>query len=101
MRYLRTFRHVLLTTGLVLALFMLFTEASHAWTTSPDEDKAAAVEGQMSEAADETPPTLFENLGTLAMLILLQAVPGFDNMLYISLESKTVSYTHLTMPTKA
>lgn len=29
-----------------------------------------------------------ENLVTLAMLILLQAVLGFDNLLYISLESK-------------
>lgn len=28
------------------------------------------------------------NLGTLAMLVLLQAVLGFDNLLYISLESK-------------
>ena len=27
-------------------------------------------------------------LGTLFMLILLQAVLGFDNLLYISLESK-------------
>ena len=30
----------------------------------------------------------FGNLGTLLMLILLQAVLGFDNLLYISLESK-------------
>ncbi|MEM7425907.1 MAG: TerC family protein [Pseudomonadota bacterium] len=31
-----------------------------------------------------------ENLFTLAMLILLQAVLGFDNLLYISIESKRV-----------
>ena len=31
------------------------------------------------------------NLGTLLMLILLQAVLGFDNLLYISLESKRAS----------
>ena len=31
-----------------------------------------------------------ENLFTLAMLVLLQAVLGFDNLLYISLESKRV-----------
>lgn len=30
----------------------------------------------------------FENLGNLAMLIFLQAVLGFDNLLYISIESK-------------
>ncbi|MCB9222782.1 MAG: TerC family protein [Crocinitomicaceae bacterium] len=32
----------------------------------------------------------FHNIGTLFMLILLQAVLGFDNLLYISLESKKV-----------
>jgi predicted tellurium resistance membrane protein TerC len=31
-----------------------------------------------------------ENLGTLVMLIFLQAVLGFDNLLYISIESKRV-----------
>ena len=31
-----------------------------------------------------------EGLFTLAMLIMLQAVLGFDNLLYISLESKRV-----------
>ena len=31
---------------------------------------------------------MIENLMTLAMLVLLQAVLGFDNLLYISLESK-------------
>ena len=33
---------------------------------------------------------MLENLATLAMLIFLQAVLGFDNLLYISLESKKV-----------
>lgn len=33
-------------------------------------------------------PTLIQDLGTLVMLVLLQAVLGFDNLLYISLESK-------------
>ena len=33
---------------------------------------------------------IFSNLGTLAMLIFLQAVLGFDNLLYISLESQRV-----------
>ena len=32
-----------------------------------------------------------ENLMTLAMLTLLQAVLGFDNLLYISIESKRVA----------
>lgn len=34
-----------------------------------------------------------ENLFTLAMLVLLQAVLGFDNLLYISIESKRVEVT--------
>ena len=33
----------------------------------------------------------FEHLFTLGMLIMLQAVLGFDNLLYISLESSRVS----------
>ncbi len=45
-----------------------------------------------TEAADKAVqlgvPGLLANLITLAMLILLQAVLGFDNLLYISLESK-------------
>ena len=32
-----------------------------------------------------------DNLGTLMMLIFLQAVLGFDNLLYISIESKRVT----------
>lgn len=35
-----------------------------------------------------------DNLFTLAMLILLQAVLGFDNLLYISIESKRVAPQH-------
>ncbi len=35
-----------------------------------------------------------ENLFTLLMLILLQAVLGFDNLLYISIESKRVAVEH-------
>lgn len=36
-------------------------------------------------------PFMIEALFTLAMLILLQAVLGFDNLLYISIESKRVT----------
>ena len=41
-----------------------------------------------------------ENLFTLAMLILLQAVLGFDNLLYISIESKRVASQHQAMVRK-
>lgn len=33
-------------------------------------------------------PSLLDNLFTLGMLVMLQAVLGFDNLLYVSLESK-------------
>ena len=36
---------------------------------------------------------MFENILTLLMLVLLQAVLGFDNLLYISLESKKADVT--------
>lgn len=36
----------------------------------------------------------FENLGNLAVLIFLQAVLGFDNLLYISIESKRAPVEH-------
>ena len=40
-----------------------------------------------------------DNLFTLLMLILLQAVLGFDNLLYISLESKRVEVSRqATLP---
>jgi predicted tellurium resistance membrane protein TerC len=39
---------------------------------------------------DYSSPFTFEALFTLAMLILLQAVLGFDNLLYLSIESKRV-----------
>ena len=38
-----------------------------------------------------------ENLFTLLMLTLLQAVLGFDNLLYISIESKRVAEHQQTM----
>ncbi len=42
-----------------------------------------------AESVTETPerPSLLENIITLGLLILLQAVLGFDNLLYITLES--------------
>ena len=47
-------------------------------------DKARA--GELH--GDEPQPGIISNLVTLLMLILLQAVLGFDNLLYISLESR-------------
>ncbi len=36
----------------------------------------------------------FENMGNLAMLLFLQAVLGFDNLLYISIESQRAPVAH-------
>jgi len=58
-----------------------------------DHEQAVADSGHDGPARTydqfhEKEPTLISNLVTLAMLVLLQAVLGFDNLLYISLESK-------------
>ena len=67
---------------------------------SVDDDSAAAETGQHTTEGDsehgEFPdrtkephdPGIIGNLVTLLMLVVLQAVLGFDNLLYISLESK-------------
>jgi predicted tellurium resistance membrane protein TerC len=44
----------------------------------------------VAAAGAKPEPTLANNIFTLFMLVLLQAVLGFDNLLYISLESKRV-----------
>lgn len=53
----------------------------------------AAVDGEtVAKVAEGTAESLFSIQGifTLGMLVLLQAVLGFDNLLYISIESKRV-----------
>ena len=58
---------------------------------SPDHvaESSTEVEVALADAANEKHvPSIIENLVTLLMLVLLQAVLGFDNLLYISLESK-------------
>ena len=44
---------------------------------------------------------MFENILTLLMLVLLQAVLGFDNLLYISLESKKADVARQSFVRKA
>ena len=43
---------------------------------------------------------MFEHVMTLLMLTLLQAVLGFDNLLYISIESKRVEQEQQSMVRK-
>lgn len=55
----------------------------------PTQEEQGGEHGATERRKDEYhDPGLIGNLVTLAMLVLLQAVLGFDNLLYISLESK-------------
>ena len=76
-------------------MFELFDTLMTCTTLLPlAETAAAAIELGAEEAAGESAEveSLFALHGifTLGMLILLQAVLGFDNLLYISIESKRV-----------
>lgn len=81
---------LILLAAMALIIVSLVFEAAQAFGLGP-QDHAVAVDGADADAVDGEAahvPGLIENLTTLAMLILLQAVLGFDNLLYISLESK-------------
>jgi predicted tellurium resistance membrane protein TerC len=87
---------------LLLALFLasFLSNAAEAWgqpATAIAEETSSAVDVETDavDVQDETrrkdeyhDPGLVGNLFTLLMLVVLQAVLGFDNLLYISLESK-------------
>ena len=60
--------------------------ADHSDHGAHDDHSASARAGELHD--DEPQPGIMANLVTLLMLILLQAVLGFDNLLYISLESR-------------
>lgn len=86
MRYLSIIYRFTFYAAIGLVALSLFNEATEAWGF--DSDTAGEVaQSQSAEDADAT-PGLLANLTTLGFLVLLQAVLGFDNLLYISLESK-------------
>ncbi len=62
----------------------------------------AAVPAAVETVADTATEKLFsiQGLFTLGMLVLLQAVLGFDNLLYISIESKRVEESKQSMVRK-
>lgn len=68
----------------------LFGEKGGAKVVAAEEGHADESEkgGEREQRGEPYNPGLIGNLATLAMLVLLQAVLGFDNLLYISLESK-------------
>lgn len=79
--------------SIILATFSVVTSSINASVTedttaavADDSENASEVEGASETKAEET--TFVGNVVTLGLLILLQAVLGFDNLLYISLESK-------------
>jgi predicted tellurium resistance membrane protein TerC len=85
MKTLRIVTRLALIATVLLVIFSVVTEATSAVGPLAMEDTAAEVSETDTETAD---PGLIGNLVTLGLLILLQAVLGFDNLLYISLESK-------------
>ena len=86
MRYLSIIYRFTFYAAIGLVALSLFNEATEAWGF--DSDTAGEVaQSQSAEDTDAT-PGLLANLTTLGFLVLLQAVLGFDNLLYISLESK-------------
>ena len=66
----------------------LFGAATYAPALGQHTDAAAVEEVAQASGAGQT--SLIGNVLTLLMLTLLQAVLGFDNLLYISIESKRV-----------
>ncbi|MCA9173457.1 MAG: hypothetical protein KDB14_03140 [Planctomycetales bacterium] len=68
------------------------TEAASKGPNAEQEHGASAA----PQSKEKGPLFSLHNLFTLLMLVLLQAVLGFDNLLYISIESKRVAAEHRT-----
>ena len=93
-RILRIALRITLSATVALVMFSVIAESTQA-ILPVDADTAHAAMEDQTDSNDTTEdqdhaPTLVENMITLGLLILLQAVLGFDNLLYISLESKNV-----------
>ena len=90
MKTFRVLTRVALIAAMFLVIFSVVAEAtSFAGSTTAVENAAEAADaGADAEGESTENPGLIGNLVTLGLLILLQAVLGFDNLLYISLESQ-------------
>lgn len=86
MHFLRLVCRLTLIVAISLVVFSVISESTQVFGFHPvlDQDSSA----NTSDEAVKQAPGLLENLTTLGLLVLLQAVLGFDNLLYISLESK-------------
>ncbi len=88
---MKTFRIVTrlaLIAAILLVIFSVVAEATSVVGSAGAEEAVETVENTADESGAVEDPGLVGNLITLGLLILLQAVLGFDNLLYISLESK-------------
>ncbi len=86
MRYVSIIYRFTFYAAIGLVALSLFNETTEAWGF--DSDTAGEVAPSQGVEDTDATPGLLANLTTLGFLILLQAVLGFDNLLYISLESK-------------
>ena len=81
----------------LLLIGALFCVPAMQWELAIAQDQNAAVETTLPPGVASAPDTpaaptgLVGSIMTLLMLTLLQAVLGFDNLLYISIESKRVA----------
>lgn len=84
MQFLKYVVRLTLIVTMSLVIFSVISQSTQVFGVHPDQDSASTAS---VESGDES-PGLIANLTTLGLLVLLQAVLGFDNLLYISLESK-------------
>ena len=87
MKLFRQINHIAITVVICLIVFSIVSDPTTAGSVMgydhPQESQVSDLDN-----AEESTPGFVGNLVTLGLLILLQAVLGFDNLLYISLESK-------------
>ena len=84
MQFLKFTCRLTLIVAMSLVVFSIISDSTQVLGVNPDQDSATTV--PVESPSDS--PGLVANLTTLGLLVLLQAVLGFDNLLYISLESK-------------
>jgi predicted tellurium resistance membrane protein TerC len=84
MQFLKLACRLTLIAAMSIVVFSLISDSTHVFGFNPDQESTTSA---TVETGGES-PGLIENLTTLGLLVLLQAVLGFDNLLYISLESK-------------
>ncbi len=89
MKFFRIFTRIGLLICVLLVSFSAIAELTSAGGFVSDEQPVAEQTGESEkDVPAKVPHTLIGDFVTLGLLILLQAVLGFDNLLYITLEAK-------------